>query len=144
MRVETKISGKVVSDSGSLVVGEKGHLQATIEVGPLRSWERWKELLWRNTKVQIRSGGESPADIYHAGPEHRARAYFEGNATYRLIQENRILATNEHESSRIRSRKTVAKQLTRPEIIFVFHSCSFVQKTFHPSVVFPHISSPLS
>src|SRR5882672_7607505 len=78
MRVETKISGKVDSDSGSLVVGEKGHLQATIEVGTVEVLGTVEGTIMAKYKVQIRSGGRVTGDIFTPDLNIEHGAYFEG------------------------------------------------------------------
>jgi cytoskeletal protein CcmA (bactofilin family) len=78
MRVETKISGKVVSDSGSLVVGEKGHLQATIEVGAVEVLGTVEGTIMAKYKVQIRAGGRVTGDIFTPDLNIEHGAYFEG------------------------------------------------------------------
>jgi cytoskeletal protein CcmA (bactofilin family) len=78
MRVETKISGRVVSDSGSLVVGEKGHLQATIEVGSVEVLGTVEGTIMAKYKVQIRAGGRVTGDIFTPDLNIEHGAYFEG------------------------------------------------------------------
>jgi cytoskeletal protein CcmA (bactofilin family) len=78
MRVETKISGRVVSDSGSLVVGEKGHLQATIEVGSVEVLGTVEGTIMAKYKVQIRAGGRVTGDIITPELNIEHGAYFEG------------------------------------------------------------------
>lgn len=78
MKVETKISGRVVSDSGSLVVGEKGHLQATIEVGSVEVLGTVEGTIMAKYKVQIRAGGRVTGDIFTADLNIEHGAYFEG------------------------------------------------------------------
>jgi len=63
MRVETKISGKVFSDSGSLVVGEKGHVQATIEAGVVEIFGTVEGSVTAKHRVQIRAGARVTGDI---------------------------------------------------------------------------------
>src|SRR6266540_3126791 len=70
MRVETKISGKVFSDSGTLVVGEKGHVQATIEAGFVEIFGTVEGSVTAKHGVQI-----------HAGAERRARGVLRGEVS---------------------------------------------------------------
>jgi len=64
MRVETRISGKVLSDSGSLVVGEKGHVQATIEAGYVEVFGTVEGSVTAKYKVQIHAGGRVTGEIF--------------------------------------------------------------------------------
>src|SRR5262245_58771236 len=56
MRVETKISGKVYSDSGTLIVGEKGRLEATIEAGYVEILGTVEGFIKAKYKALIRAG----------------------------------------------------------------------------------------
>jgi len=78
MRVETKISGKVVSDSGILVVGEKGLLQATIEVGTVEVFGTVEGTIIAKYKVRIRAGARVTGDIFTPDLNIEQGAYFEG------------------------------------------------------------------
>jgi len=78
MRVETKISGKVVSDSGSLVVSEKGYVQAVIEAGFVEVFGVVEGTITAKYKVQIRSGGRVTGDIYTPDLNIEHGAYFDG------------------------------------------------------------------
>jgi len=78
MRVETKISGKVISDSGSLVVGEKGHIQATIEVGTVEVLGTVEGIIMAKYKVQIRAGGRVTGEIYTPDLNIEHGAFYEG------------------------------------------------------------------
>jgi len=78
MRVETNISGKVFSDSGSLVVGEKGHVQATIEVGVVEIFGTVEGSVTAKYKVQIRAGARVTGDIFTADLNIEHGAFFEG------------------------------------------------------------------
>jgi cytoskeletal protein CcmA (bactofilin family) len=78
MRVETKISGKVFSDSGSLVVGEKGQVQATIEVGSVEVFGTVEGTITAKHKMQIRAGGRVTGDIFTPELIIEHGAFFEG------------------------------------------------------------------
>ena len=78
MRVETKISGKVISDSGSLVVSEKGYLQATIEVGAVEILGTVEGTIMAKYRVQIRAGGRVSGDIYTPDLNIEHGAFYEG------------------------------------------------------------------
>ena len=78
MRVETKISGKVSSDSGSLVVGETGHIQATIEAGFVEVFGIVEGTIIARHKVQIRAGGRVTGEIFTSDLNIEHGAFFEG------------------------------------------------------------------
>jgi cytoskeletal protein CcmA (bactofilin family) len=76
--VETRISGKVISDNGNLVVGEKGHVQATIEVGAIEVLGTVEGTIVAKQKVQIRPGGRVVGEIFTPDLNVEQGAYFEG------------------------------------------------------------------
>jgi cytoskeletal protein CcmA (bactofilin family) len=78
MRVETKISGKVFSDSGILVVGEKGQVHATIEVGSVEIFGTVEGSITAKHKVQIRASGRVNGDIFTPELNIERGAFFEG------------------------------------------------------------------
>jgi|SRR5262245_29043153 len=78
MRVETRISGKVFSDSGNLVVGEKGHVQATIEAGSVEVFGTVEGSVTAKYKVQIRAGGRVTGEIFAQELNVEQGAFFEG------------------------------------------------------------------
>jgi len=78
MRVETKISGKVFSDSGSLVVGEKGHVQATIEAGFVQIFGIVEGSVTAKHGVQIHAGARVTGDIHAPELNIENGAFFEG------------------------------------------------------------------
>ena len=78
MRVETKISGKVFSESGSLVVGEKGQVQATIEVGSVEVFGTVEGTITAKHKMQIRAGGRVTGDIFTPELNIEHGAFFDG------------------------------------------------------------------
>jgi cytoskeletal protein CcmA (bactofilin family) len=78
MRVETKISGKIFSDSGSLVVGEKGHIQATIEAGVVEIFGTVEGSVTAKHRVQIRAGARVTGDIRAPELNVEHGAFFEG------------------------------------------------------------------
>jgi cytoskeletal protein CcmA (bactofilin family) len=78
MRVETKISGKVVSDGGSLVVTEKGYVQAVIEAGFVEVFGIVEGTITAKYKVEIRTGGRVTGDIYTPNLNIEHGAVFDG------------------------------------------------------------------
>src|SRR5262249_47795355 len=80
MRVETKISGKIFSDFGTLVVGEKGHIQATIEAGFVEIFGTVGGSVTAKHSVQIHARARGIRDIPPAEPNVEHRAVFEGKS----------------------------------------------------------------
>lgn len=78
MRVETKIAGKVFSDSGSLVISEKGYVQATIEAGYVEVFGTVEGTITAKYKVEIHSGGRVTGDIYTPNLNIEHGAFFDG------------------------------------------------------------------
>jgi cytoskeletal protein CcmA (bactofilin family) len=78
MRVETKISGKVFSDTGSLVVGEKGHVQATIEAGFVEIFGIVEGSVTAKHSVQIHAGARVIGEIRAPELNVEHGAFFEG------------------------------------------------------------------
>jgi cytoskeletal protein CcmA (bactofilin family) len=78
MRVDTKISGKVFSDSGTLVVGEKGHIQATIEAGFVEIFGTVEGSVTAKHRVLIRAGARVTGDVRAQELNVERGAFFEG------------------------------------------------------------------
>lgn len=78
MRVETRISGKVTSDSGSLVVSEKGYVQATVEAGFVEVFGTVEGTITAKYKVEIHSGGRVTGDIFTPTLNIEHGAVFDG------------------------------------------------------------------
>jgi len=78
MRVETRISGKVFSDSGSLVVGEKGYVQATIEAGYVEVFGTVEGCVTAKYKLQIRAGGRVTGEVFTQELNVEEGAFLEG------------------------------------------------------------------
>jgi cytoskeletal protein CcmA (bactofilin family) len=78
IRVETRISGKIISDFGNLVVGERSHIQATIEVGAIEVLGTVEGTIVAKYKVQIRAGARVMGDIFTPDLNIEQGAYFEG------------------------------------------------------------------
>ena len=64
MRVDSHISGTIVSDSGSLLVMEKGVIKATIQVGVAEVSGLVEGTITAKTSVKIHSTGRVYGDIY--------------------------------------------------------------------------------
>src|SRR5438093_13750427 len=64
LRVDGNISGKVISESGSLLIGDRGHLKATVEAGSVSISGIVEGTITARTKVEIHSTGKVYGDIY--------------------------------------------------------------------------------
>jgi cytoskeletal protein CcmA (bactofilin family) len=64
LKVESKVFGKVISEAGSLVVSERGLVQATVEAGFVEVFGTIEGTITAKYKVEIRSGGRVYGDIY--------------------------------------------------------------------------------
>jgi cytoskeletal protein CcmA (bactofilin family) len=64
LRVDSRVSGKVISDSGSLVVSESGRVQAEIEAGFVEVFGTVEGKITAKYRVEIRPGGRVVGDIY--------------------------------------------------------------------------------
>lgn len=64
MRVDSQISGTIVSDLGSLVIMEKGVVKATIQVGVVEVSGIVEGTITAKTSVKILSTGRVYGDIY--------------------------------------------------------------------------------
>jgi cytoskeletal protein CcmA (bactofilin family) len=64
MRVDSQISGTIVSDSGSLIIMEKGVVKATVQVGVVEVSGIVEGTITAKTSVKILSTGRVYGDIY--------------------------------------------------------------------------------
>jgi cytoskeletal protein CcmA (bactofilin family) len=64
MRVDASISGTITSDSGSLLVMEKGRIKATIQAGSVEVSGIVEGTITAKTSVKIHSTGRVYGDIY--------------------------------------------------------------------------------
>ena len=64
MRVDSNISGTIVSDSGSLLIMEKGSIKATVQVGALEVSGIVEGTITAKHSVKIHSTGRVYGDIY--------------------------------------------------------------------------------
>ncbi|HXG91445.1 MAG TPA: polymer-forming cytoskeletal protein [Blastocatellia bacterium] len=63
LQVEGKISGKLTSESGTLVIGESGHIEAQVDVGVCVIYGAINGNLVARSKVEIRQTGRVQGDI---------------------------------------------------------------------------------
>src|SRR5262245_9423395 len=64
MRVDASISGTITSDSGSLLVMERGRIKATIQAGSVEVSGIVEGTITAKTSVKIHSTGRVYGDIY--------------------------------------------------------------------------------
>ncbi len=64
MRVDSNISGTIVSDSGSLLIMEKGRVKATVQVGAVEVSGIVEGTITAKNSVKIHSSGRVYGDIY--------------------------------------------------------------------------------
>lgn len=81
MRVDAKVSGTVHSDSGSLLVMEKGHIRADIEAGIVEVAGTVEGKITARTSVKILSTGRVYGDIYTPALIIEYGAVFEGKCS---------------------------------------------------------------
>lgn len=67
LRVDGKITGKVVSDN-ELIVGEKGEIDAEIEVGSISVTGKISGSAMVKNKIEIHRNGTVRADLHLSGP----------------------------------------------------------------------------
>jgi len=63
-RVESKLTGKLISETGCLVVGETGMVEAEVHAGFVEVFGTIKGTITAKHKVEIRSGGRVYGDIF--------------------------------------------------------------------------------
>src|SRR5687767_15142063 len=78
LRIDSKLSGKVSSEEGNLVVSERGYVQATVDVGFVEVFGTIEGTVTAKYKVQIHPGGRVCGDIYTPILNIEAGALFDG------------------------------------------------------------------
>jgi cytoskeletal protein CcmA (bactofilin family) len=84
-RVDSKITGKLISDTGCLVVGESGIVQAEVHAGFVEVYGTIEGTITAKYKVEIRTGGRVYGDIYTPILNIEHGAMFDGKC--RMIEE---------------------------------------------------------
>lgn len=79
LRVDGRIEGKILSESGRLLVGETGHIKADIRVGVASISGTVSGTLLASTKVEIHSTGKFYGSIHAPALIIEEGAVFEGN-----------------------------------------------------------------
>ena len=78
MRVDSQISGTIVSDSGSLLIMEKGCVKATVQVGMVEVSGIVEGTITAKNSVKIHSTGRVYGDIYTPALITEHGAVFDG------------------------------------------------------------------
>jgi cytoskeletal protein CcmA (bactofilin family) len=78
LRVDTKISGKLSSDQGCLLVSEQGHVRASVEAGFVEVFGTVEGNIRAKHKVEIHSGGQVFGDIFTPVLNVEPGAIFDG------------------------------------------------------------------
>ncbi len=86
-RVDAKLSGKITSDTGNLIISENGHVQATVEVGFVEVYGTVEGTITAKYRVQIHPGGRVYGDIFTPVLNIESGAIFDGKC--HMITENR-------------------------------------------------------
>jgi cytoskeletal protein CcmA (bactofilin family) len=87
LRVEAKVSGKMTSDSGSLIVSEQGYVNAEIEAGFVEVFGTVEGKITAKYKVEIRPGGRVYGDIFTPVLNIEHGAIFDGKC--HMVDETR-------------------------------------------------------
>ena len=78
LRVDGIVSGKVTSENGSLLIGETGHIKATIEAGSVSVSGIVEGTITARTKVEIHSKGKVYGDVFTPNLVIEHGAVFDG------------------------------------------------------------------
>jgi cytoskeletal protein CcmA (bactofilin family) len=101
MRVDSQISGTIVSDSGSLLIMEKGCVKATIQVGAVEVSGIVEGTITAKNSVKIHSTGRVYGDIYTPALIIEHGAVFDGKC-HMLENKNNVtkdFTAAEHKTS---------------------------------------------
>ncbi len=77
-RVDSRLSGKVVSESGNLLVSEQGTVQAIVEAGFVEVFGTIEGTIRAKHRVQIHAGGRVIGEIFTPALAIEAGAIFDG------------------------------------------------------------------
>lgn len=78
LRVDGTVSGKIISESGTLLVGERGIIKASIEVGTVSVSGTIEGPVTAKNKVEIHPTGKIYGDVYTAALIIEHGALFDG------------------------------------------------------------------
>jgi len=86
LRIESKVSGKVISDSGALVISESGQVEADIEAGFVEVFGTVEGKITAKYRVEIHPGGRVYGDIFTPILNIEHGAIFDGKC--HMVEEN--------------------------------------------------------
>lgn len=78
LRVDGRITGKILSDSGNLIIGDTGYIKATIEAGAVSVSGVVEGTITAKTKVEIHSRGKVLGDVFTPNLMIEPGAVFDG------------------------------------------------------------------
>jgi len=113
MRVDSQISGTIVSDSGSLLIMEKGCVKATVQVGVVEVSGIVEGTITAKNSVKIHSTGRVYGDIYTPALIIEHGAVFDGKC-HMLENKNNVtkeFAVGEQKSSADTSNLMMAERI---------------------------------
>jgi cytoskeletal protein CcmA (bactofilin family) len=87
LKVESRVTGKLTSESGCLLVSETGHVQAEVQAGFVEVYGMIEGTITAKHKVEIHSGGKVYGDIYTPVLNIEHGAIFDGKC--HMIDENK-------------------------------------------------------
>ena len=79
-RVDGKVTGKVIS-AGALVIGQRGEVEGTVEVGSLFVSGTLRGTVKVSRKIEVSPGGRLLADIETPALEIEDGGFFQGSCT---------------------------------------------------------------
>ncbi len=80
LRVDGQISGKIISESGTLLVGESGHVKASVEAANVSVSGIIEGTVTAKNKVEIHPTGKILGDVYTTAFIIQHGAVFEGKS----------------------------------------------------------------
>lgn len=78
LQVDAKVSGKLISESGAVVINKQGHVKASVEAGTVEVHGVVEGTITAKKRVQIHSGGRVYGDIYTPALNVEPGALFDG------------------------------------------------------------------
>ncbi len=78
LRVDGRVSGKVISENGSLLIGESGYIKASIEAGTVSVSGVVEGTITARIKVEIHSKGKVYGDVFTPNLVIEHGAVFDG------------------------------------------------------------------
>jgi cytoskeletal protein CcmA (bactofilin family) len=91
LRVDASVSGSIVSDSGNLIIGERGRVKANIEAGTVEVNGRVEGSITAKTKVEIHASGRVHGDIFTPALIIEYGAVFDGKCHMETKKEEPVV-----------------------------------------------------